>query len=196
MILSRLPRRTAMLAATITAGAILLSACSDRGVAKSDGQSTGADGISIVPMDQRQATGSLRGETIGSKKLDVADYRGRVVVINVWGSWCPPCRAEAPDFAKVAKDTVRDGVTFVGIDTRDNSREQGRSFVEDFGIDYPSLYDPYGKIALRGFPKGTINPQTLPSTIVLDRRGRIVARALQPLTEESLRKMNSLVMKK
>ncbi|WP_327232315.1 TlpA disulfide reductase family protein [Streptomyces murinus] len=195
MISTRLPLRTTVLAATLTVSAILLSACSGSGETKNDDPSSGANGMTVVPVGHRPPIGNLKGETIDGKELNVADYRGRIVVINVWGSWCSPCRAEAPDFAKVAKSTKRDGVAFVGINTRDNSR-LARAFTKDFNIDYPSLYDPYGEITLKGFPKGTINPQAIPSTVVLDRQGRIAARALEQLTGDDLRKMILLVKKK
>lgn len=109
--------------------------------------------------------------------------------MNVWGSWCAPCRAEAPNFAKVAKEAEGKGVQFVGINTRDSNRQAAVKFEEDHDIAYPSIYDPSGKVVLYGFPKGSLNPQTVPSTIVLDREGMIAARALRPLNEAELYSM-------
>lgn len=82
----------------------------------------------------------------------MADFKGKVVVLNVWGSWCAPCRAEAPHFAKVAKELKPEGVEFVGINTRDPQKDKALLFEEEFGITYPSLHDPIGKIVVNGFP--------------------------------------------
>lgn len=77
---------------------------------------------------------------------------------------------------------------FVGINTRDTSTRPAREFEKNFDVPYPSLYDPTGKLMLR-FKKGTLNPQLIPSTLVIDRDGRIAARALQALSEDKLHKM-------
>lgn len=121
-------------------------------------------------------------------QVDVADYKGKVVVLNVWGSWCPPCRAEAKNFEKVYQDVKDQGVQFVGINTRDTSTGPARAFEKDYGVTYPSLYDPAGRLMLR-FEKGTLNLQAVPSTLIIDREGKVAARTLQALSEEKLRKM-------
>lgn len=139
---------------------------------------------------ERDEAPKLDGGTVDGKTFDTATLKGKVVVLNVWGSWCPPCRAEAPGFAKVSKELADAGkdVAFVGINTRDTSMQNATSFEEDFGIAYPSLYDPAGKLMLR-FPKGTLNPNAIPSTIILDKEGKIAARTLAPVGEEQLRSM-------
>ena len=106
-------------------------------------------------------------------------------MLNVWGSWCGPCRLEAKNFVKVSEDLKDQGVQFVGINTRDTSTTPARAFEKAHGVTYPSLYDPTGKLMLR-FKKGTLNPQLIPSTLVIDRDGKIAARALQALSEEKL----------
>ncbi|MCA1223858.1 TlpA family protein disulfide reductase [Streptomyces sp. 8L] len=183
----------ALLAALCTLGTLSLAACGTEGKTSTASAATSAvtssDGTVTVPKGQRQFPREIRGETIEGKNFNVADLKAKVVVINVWGSWCPPCRAEAPHFSKVAQETESKGVAFVGIDTREANRGQALAFQKDFGIKYSSLYDPTGKVILNGFPKGSLNPQAIPSTIILDRHGRIAARALRELTEESLRKM-------
>jgi thiol-disulfide isomerase/thioredoxin len=110
------------------------------------------------------------------------------VVLNIWGSWCSPCRAEAKNLVTVADDTKAKGVQFVGINTRDLQTAQAKAFEKKYAVSYPSLYDPTGKLILR-FPKGSLNPQAIPTTIVLDRQGRIAVRALKALTEDELRKI-------
>ncbi|WP_328842876.1 TlpA family protein disulfide reductase [Streptomyces sp. NBC_00258] len=185
--------RVSPAALLVAAGALTLGACGNGETGSGDqpDYAASSDGISTVAKAERQPTNDVKGETLEGKQLDVADFKGKIIVINVWGSWCPPCRAETPNFVKVAKETKAKGVEFLGINTRDANRRQAIAFETDYSVRYPSLYDPTGKVVLHGFPKGTLNPQTVPSTIVLDRDGKIAARSLRPLSEENLRKMIS-----
>ncbi|WP_229899113.1 TlpA disulfide reductase family protein, partial [Streptomyces capoamus] len=96
-----------------------------------------------------------------------------------------PCREEAGYFAKVSKEYRDKGVQFVGINTRDTSTTPAVNFEKEHGVEYPSLYDPTGKLMLR-FKKGTLNPQLIPSTLVIDRHGRVAARALEALDDTAL----------
>ncbi|MES9809678.1 MULTISPECIES: TlpA family protein disulfide reductase [Streptomyces] len=191
MSLSRAPRRTLFAVGVLTA-ALALSACSDGGGTSGGGGTnfvTNKGGISTAPKGQRATPGELAGETLEGERLDVADLKGKVVVLNAWGSWCGPCRAEAPHFAKVAADLKGKGVEFVGLNTRDANKQQALTFEEDYKVPYPSLYDPAGKLILFGFPKGTLSLQGIPSTVVLDKEGKIAARALLALDEKKLRSM-------
>ncbi|MBB4713416.1 TlpA family protein disulfide reductase [Streptomyces luteogriseus] len=188
---TRRVRRSAALTAPLAAVALLVSACGSGGTSGGGGNTnfvTGTDGVATVAQGKRTPAPDLSGETIAGKTLDVADYKGKVVVLNVWGSWCNPCRAEAKYFAKVSKAYADKGVQFVGINTRDTSTGAALAFEKDWGITYPSLYDPTGKLLLR-FKKGTLNPQAIPSTLILDRDGKIAARSLSALSEERLLKM-------
>jgi peroxiredoxin len=183
--------RVALLATTAAVAALTLSACGSGGTSGGGGDTnfvTGNNGIATVPQGKRATAPELAGETIDGKRLSTADYKGKILVINVWGSWCPPCRAEAKNFQTVYEDLKDQGVEFVGINTRDTSTTPAKAFEKEFGVTYPSLYDPTGKQMLR-FEKGTLNPQLIPSTLVIDREGGIAARALQPLSEETLRGM-------
>ncbi|WP_406147810.1 TlpA family protein disulfide reductase [Streptomyces anulatus] len=184
-------RRFILLAATAVAGALTLSACGGGNKAGGGGNTnfvTGSGGVSTVAKGDRVAAPKLDGNGLDGKPLDLADYRGKVVVLNVWGSWCGPCRLEAKYFAQVSKETADQGVQFVGINTRDAQRDAAINFEKDYGVEYPSFYDPIGKLILR-FPKGTLNPQAIPSTVVIDRDGKIAARTLQALDADELRKM-------
>ncbi|MFE9704608.1 TlpA family protein disulfide reductase [Streptomyces sp. NPDC005930] len=184
-------RSRAALAVGAAAAALLVSACSSGGTSGGGGQTgfvTGSDGIATAKQGERADAPELSGKTVDGGRVDVADYRGKVVVLNVWGSWCPPCRAEAKNFEKVYQDVKDQGVQFVGINTRDTSTGPARAFEKDYGLTYPSLYDPTGKLMLR-FEKGTLNPQAVPSTLVIDKDGKVAARTLQALSEEKLRKM-------
>ncbi|MFP8959805.1 TlpA family protein disulfide reductase [Streptomyces nanhaiensis] len=183
--------RLSAAATAAVACALLLSGCGgDGGQQQSSGSGKnyveGTGAVTRVKPADREPAPELSGETVDGKRLDVADYRGEVVVLNVWGSWCPPCRAEMPHLVKVAEETEDQGVRFVGINTRDLDRVPAQRFEDEYEVPYPSLYDPSGKLLLR-FPKGSLNPQAIPSTLVLDREGRIAARALKPLGEEELR---------
>ncbi|MER8234716.1 TlpA disulfide reductase family protein [Streptomyces sp. NPDC094049] len=199
MSLSRAPRRTLLAVGVLTA-ALTLSACGGDNNGKSGGGGntnfvTDAGGIATVAKGERAAPGKLAGETLEGEQLDVASLKGKVVVLNVWGSWCAPCRAEAPHFAKVSKDLKAQGVEFVGLNTRDPNKQPALAFEEDYGVTYPSLYDPQGELILFGFPKGTLSPQSIPSTVVLDKEGRIAARSLMALNEEKLRSMIEPLLK-
>ena len=188
---TRRVRRSAALTAPLAAVALLVSACGSGGTSGGGGNTnfvTGTDGVATVAQGKRTPAPDLSGKTIAGKTLDVADYKGKVVVLNVWGSWCNPCRAEAKYFAKVSKAYAGKGVQFVGINTRDTSTGAALAFEKDWDITYPSLYDPTGKQMLR-FGKGTLNPQAIPSTLILDRDGKIAARSLSALSEERLLKM-------
>ncbi|MFE9648054.1 TlpA family protein disulfide reductase [Streptomyces sp. NPDC006365] len=189
--LTRTCSRAALLTGGVVSAALVLSACGSGGTKGGGGGTgfvTGTDGIAMVKEGDRTPAPDLSGKTIDGNQLDVADYEGKIVVLNVWGSWCPPCRAEAPGFEKVYKDLKDQGVQFVGINTRDTSTRPAIAFEKSYGITYPSLYDPTGRLMLR-FEKGTLNPQAVPSTLVLDREGNVASRSLQALSEDKLRKM-------
>lgn len=184
----RARRRAVLLAATAAVAALSLSACGSEGTAGGSGDTkfiTGDNGVDTVAKGKRDKAPELSGRTLDGKELSTADFRGKVLVVNVWGSWCAPCRAEAKNLQRVAEKYADQGVQFVGINTRDTSTTAALNFEKEFGVTYPSLYDPTGKQMLR-FGKGTLNPQLIPSTLVIDREGRIAARALMALDEETL----------
>ncbi|MBY8882402.1 TlpA family protein disulfide reductase [Streptomyces sp. PLK6-54] len=143
--------------------------------------------VQVAPAD-RVAAPDLSGPTVTGGNQSLAHYRGRILVVNVWGSLCGPCRAEAPSLAEVARDLKPQGVSFLGINSRDLSRSGAAAFEKHFAVPYPSLYDPHGALLLR-FPRGSLNPQAIPATLVLDRRGRIAAHYLGALSESRLRAM-------
>ncbi|MGA4850502.1 TlpA family protein disulfide reductase [Streptomyces sp. G5(2025)] len=184
--------RAALLAAGAAVGALTLAACGSGGTSGGGGNTNfvaGKDGIATAAKADRKPLPELDGETLDGKQLNLTKaYKGKVLVINVWGSWCAPCRAEAPNFVKVAKEKKAKGVEFVGINTRDPERGPAIAFEKAHEVPYPSVYDPTGKLMLR-FPQGSLNPNAIPSTLVVDRDGKIAARTQQPLNEAKLRKM-------
>ncbi|MEU2873979.1 TlpA disulfide reductase family protein [Streptomyces olivoreticuli] len=194
-------RRTTLLAACTALAALTLTACGSGDHPKSGGQTQfvqGTGGVSVVnDKGARQNAPDLSGKTLEGKELDVAkDYKGKVVVLNVWGSWCSPCRGEAKNLVTVANDYKDKGVQFVGINTRDTDPAPALRFEKEFEVPYPSLYDSGGQLLLR-FPKGSLSPQSIPSTVFVDRNGKIAARAIKALTEDELRKtLDPLVAEK
>ncbi|MGW2338412.1 TlpA family protein disulfide reductase [Streptomyces sp. NPDC001685] len=170
----------------LLAASLLVAGCS--GGDAGGGFTLGEDGVATVAKEDRALAPDLSGRTLHGERLSVRSYRGDVVVVNVWGSWCTPCREEAVHFQKVHEDLGARGVRFVGINVGDPRAGHARAFEEEFGVTYPSLHDPSSRLMLR-FEKGTLSPQTIPSTLVLDRDGRIAARSLAALGERSLRSM-------
>ncbi|WP_129841190.1 TlpA disulfide reductase family protein [Streptomyces sp. RFCAC02] len=175
--------------AGLAACVLTLTACQGQ-QAGSSGDNTnivqGSGGVLTVDPEDRQTLPDISGETLDGDELSLADYRGEVLVLNVWGSWCSPCRGEAPSLVAVANDMADEGVQFVGLNLQDRSREPALAFERTFDVPYPSLYDPNGELLLE-FPKDSLNPQGVPSTLIVDREGRIAVRALKALTEEDLR---------
>jgi thiol-disulfide isomerase/thioredoxin len=142
--------------------------------------------VEQLPAAERQVVPELRGRLLSGGQFDLADHRGKVVVVNVWGSWCAPCRAEAPHLQQVWTETQDRGVQFVGINVKDNDAA-AKGFVRTYGITYPSLVDDDGRLLL--MLRGSLPPEAIPSTIVIDRQGRIAARALGGITEQQLRRL-------
>lgn len=152
--------------------------------AAASGSTDTATGLTLYPVTSRTPVPDISGSTLEGDQLALADLRGQVVVVNVWGSWCAPCRAEALDLARAARETAEQGVRFVGIDTRDNLAA-ARAFVETFDVPYPSLFDEGGEL-LVAF-NGVVPVSAVPSTLVIDPDGRIAARVVGKVTYDTLR---------
>ncbi len=141
-------------------------------------------GLTLYPDGKGIPLPQIEGRTITGETLSLEDLRGHVVVLNVWGSWCAPCRAEAPDLAAISRETEPRGVRFVGIDVRDNPAA-GRAFERNYGITYPSFDDGNG-LVLAQFT-GIIPVSAVPSTLVVDRNGVIQARVVGQVDGTTLR---------
>lgn len=144
------------------------------------GTSTGdkgyVDGQGIVTRlaaGERKVPGDVSGTTLTGEDLSLKEYAGKVVVLNVWGSWCAECRQEARSLAGAARELQKDGVVFVGVNTKDSSPDQGLAFEKRYDVPYPSFYDPSGRTLLAFH--GTLVPSAIPSTVVLDADGRVAA---------------------
>ena len=106
----------------------------------------------------------LQGEGVAGPPIDTGAMEWSALVVNVWATWCEPCRREQPALRRVRSDFEDRGVEFLGVDYRDD-RAAAERWIEDFGVPYPSLYDPDGRTAaLLGFP-------FLPDTYVVDASG-------------------------
>ncbi len=146
----------------------------------------GKTDILYDPPAARGVPGPLSGPDLldPSRTISLSDFGGQVVVINIWGQWCGPCRAEVAELQKVYDETRGDGVAFLGIDVRDNDIDAPRDFVTDRKVSYPSIYDPAMRtmIAFGGKYPTTV----IPSTVVLDREHRVAAVFLRELLAEDL----------
>lgn len=151
---------------------MLLVGCTSLQGTGGKGYVSGDGDVVQLKSDDREAPVELEGKGVDGEPLSLADFRGKPVVVVVWGSWCTPCVAEAPDVVAARKE-LGDRVQFVGLNIRDSDTAQVRSFIDNFGIDWPSFYSPDGE-ALLAF-EGTLTPNSVPSFAVLDSRGRIAA---------------------
>jgi thiol-disulfide isomerase/thioredoxin len=140
----------------------------------------GKTDIFYDPPAKRGTIGNLSGPNLlTDKPLSVEDFPNQVVVVNLWGQWCGPCRGEAPELEAVYDQSKARGVAFLGIDVHDPERAAAKDFVTDNHIGYPSIYDPSMRslLALGGrFPTSVI-----PTTLVLDRHHRVAAVFLRSL---------------
>ncbi|MDF2824886.1 MAG: resA 1, partial [Mycobacterium sp.] len=146
----------------------------------------GQTDIFYDPPAERGTPGPITGPDLmdPAKTLSLDDFAGDVVVVNVWGQWCAPCRTEITQLQQVYDATKAQGVAFLGIDVRDNNRDAPVDFITDRNITFPSIYDPAMRtmIAFGGRYPTTV----IPSTIVLDREHRVAAVFLRELLAEDL----------
>ena len=180
------------LVVALVAVVTLLAGCSTGDDAVAQGGSFefvapgGKTDIFYDPPESRGRPGLLTGPDLMNPDtlLSLDDFAGKVVVINIWGQWCAPCRAEISELEKVYDATKASGVAFLGIDVRDNNRDAAHDFVVDRKVSYPSIYDPSMRtmIAFGGKYPTTV----IPSTIVLDREHRVAAVFLRELLAEDL----------
>ena len=183
-------RRTAVRTAAALAAMLILAACASTG-ADEQTRSAGQVGypevarnLTRVAPDQRKELPTVSGPALGSNQtISTQDFRGKVVVINVWGSWCPPCRKEAPDLQAASLET-KDIAQFVGITSKDYDPAPAEAFVRSFEITYPSIYDPTGKVLLAF--AGELPPSAIPTTMIIDRQGRLAVRVLSEVSKITL----------
>jgi thiol-disulfide isomerase/thioredoxin len=164
-----------------------LSACGTvaPGQAPAGNRYVAGDGKTVVfDVKDRRPAPDVKGSTVDGGTFDLGSVHGQVVVINFWASWCAPCRLEAADLEAVHLSTKDSGVTFVGVDSRDE-QDAARAFAAG-RVTYPSLFDPAGRIALRFTD---VPPTTLPATLILDRAGRVAAVIRASVDQDALRRL-------
>jgi len=176
----------------VMSAAALLAGCSTGDDAVAQGGTFefvapgGKTDIFYDPPSSRGTPGPLSGPDLmdPSRTIALTDFPGQVVVINVWGQWCGPCRAEISQLQKAYDATKAQGVAFLGIDVRDNEAQSARDFVTDRKVTFPSIYDPSMRtmIAFGGRYPTTV----IPSTVVLDREHRVAAVFLRELLADDL----------
>jgi len=180
--------RSALLAAAALAAA-MVTGCTGGAIGSNTPLNNGQSFVgssynsSVFKVGSRLLAPAVSGPTVTGGKLSLAAYRGDVIVVNFWGSWCAPCRDEAPALGTLSSQLAPKGVRFVGIDIRDQP-DAATAFMQRFRIGYPSISDPSDDIALAF--RATDPPSAIPSTLIIDRTGRIAARIIGSVTYRSL----------
>ncbi len=169
-------------------GALLLTACTGTDAVDVDGARTPALKVvdpgpsGVFRVADRAVSPAIKGETLAGTPLDVADLRGKVVVVNFWASWCAPCRAEALALNRVHQRRSPEGAMFVGVNIKDD-RTAAKAFERRQLTAYPSLYDQAGVVLTRF---AELAPQTPPTTLLIDKQGRVAGRFIGQVTDNQL----------
>ncbi len=142
----------------------------------------GEYGITVVAADERVEAPELSGETLSGEQLSLDDFAGKTVLINVWGSWCVPCREEVDDLVAAQRELVTHDVAFLGINIRDD-RAAAQAFEDRHGVTWPSLYDPSSSLLL-GF-RESLAAAAVPTTYIIDADGDVAVRMLNKQTAQT-----------
>ncbi len=182
----RARRRVLVLVAAVGTGALLVvvllagwATSGNRGVTDVDGNPNAV----LYAAGHRPLAPDFTATTLAGERLNLSSYRGRVVVINFWGSWCVPCREEAPALAVAAQQFSPAGVAFLGVDVRDTTAS-AEAFARSFGIGYPSVSDSGSQITLDF--TAVVPIAGTPTTLVIDRTGHIAGAVFGPATYAEL----------
>jgi thiol-disulfide isomerase/thioredoxin len=186
------PARIAIGAAVAALASLAVAGCDGGQIAADVPQSSGQSFVghsyesTFYQVGQRPDLPAVSGRTLTGQRLNLASYKGDTLVLNFWGSWCDPCRAEAPALGTLARQLEPDHVRFVGIDIRDEP-DAALAFMQNFNVSYPSLNDPTDEIALEFHD--TVPPAAIPTTLIVDRSGRIAARIFGASTYAELKEL-------
>jgi thiol-disulfide isomerase/thioredoxin len=170
---------------------VLITGCSATGAdeptrtGNADGYVGAKRSVTIIEPAEREPAPDIKGAVLGEddKEISTGDLVGKVVVLNVWGSWCGPCRAEAPALQQASEQT-KEVARFVGLNTRDFDQGPPIAFNRSHKITYPSIWDPTGSVLVS--LSGNLPPTAIPSTLIIDKQGRVAARIVGPVTETTL----------
>lgn len=172
---------SAVIAATVLSGCTATALQQQYQDGDNKGYISGSGVTEIKPADRKQPV-SFSGATEDGTTFSSADHRGDVIVVNFWYAQCPPCRLEAKQLQKLAASYTGKSVDFVGVNTRDD-KASAQSFDATFGVTYPSILDAdRGKVQLAF--SGTYRPNSTPTTVILDKQGRVAARIEGPINDQ------------
>jgi peroxiredoxin len=170
--------------AVVTFGLLISGCSSGQNRTGSKGYVAGNGDVVLFHGDKRQQAPALSGPLLGGGSVSTFSYAGKVLVVNVWASWCAPCRGEAAGLEAAWQELQPKGVQFLGLDTR-NLASAAVAFQRRYGVTYPSLADPNGEQLLK-FYGLVANPQSLPTTVVIDREGKVAATIAGPISKGTL----------
>lgn len=188
-------RRTVGAVLAAAAIALPLAGCSQDADKAQNAVATGGNFEFITPggekvinyeESERKPLRTFSGEDVRDrdKTISLEDYEGEIVVLNSWGQWCAPCRAEADDLQEIHTELQKRNLgTVLGINVRDYNPQVSNDFLKDNGLTYPSIYDPPFKTAaaLGGVPTSVV-----PTTIVLDKQHRPATVFLRSITAQDV----------
>jgi thiol-disulfide isomerase/thioredoxin len=152
--------------------------------------SSGASSTYLAP-GARPLAPPVTGTTLAGSRFSLRAERGSLVVLNFWGSWCGPCRLEAPALAALATHFKNAPVRFIGDDVHD-STATAQAFEQSFNVGYPSLNDPGEQVALAFH--GTVPPVAIPTTLLIDRSGRVAARVVGAVSYAELKALITKIL--
>ncbi|RYB89086.1 TlpA family protein disulfide reductase [Nocardioides glacieisoli] len=158
---------------TLTAAWLVMRVAPSEDVNASSGRADARDVVQQYPVGDRPDVGPFEVTMLDGSKLSDTDLRGTATVLNVWGSWCGPCRAEAPELVDAA-ERLGPEAQFFGINVRD-SPDAARAFERAFEIPYPSVRPDDSAAALLAFG-GVLSAVAVPTTVVVDANGKVAAR--------------------
>lgn len=184
--------RSVCATAAVAVAAVAVAGCASGSIGANEPQSSGTSFVgsnyasTVFKAGQRPKAPEVSGTSLTGQPLRLSSYRGDVVVLNFWGSWCTPCRSEAATLGTLSRQLYGHGVRFVGVDIRDEP-DSALAFMHTFRVGYPSFNDPNDVIALDF--RGTVTPAAIPTTLVIDRSGQIVARIVGGATYRTLKSL-------
>ena len=145
---------------------------------------SGDGAITVLAPESRAAAVTFSGATDTGGTFDTADYAGQVMVVNFWYAGCPPCRLEAADLEALHQEFQSQGVVFVGVNILDQPAT-ALTFATEFGVSYPSIMDVSDGLVRLAFA-GSISPNAVPTTLVLDSNARVAGRISGLLSDKKL----------